>query len=507
MDGQGRVILVGAGPGDPDLITVRGANAIQNADVLIYDYLANPLLLDYTSEDCEKIYVGKKGGDHTATQDEINELIVAKAEAGNCVVRLKGGDPYLFGRGGEEVSVLNIHNVPFEVVPGIPAAVGMAAYAGIPLTDRRHCSQVTIVTGNEDPTKDESSVNWAEIAKFNGTIVVYMGVRNLPRIAQKLLDCGLNGTTPVSLVEWATTPNQRVVTGELETIGHLAEQNGVKAPALIVIGQVNDLRPELQWFESRPLFPKRILVTRSRAQASKLSEKLQELGAEVLEMPVIAIEESESVEELDKAVDELSTYDWVVFTSVNGIDAFMGRIAEAGLDSRAFADVHIATIGSATTERLADFGLNTDLQPPKFTGKTIYEELAKMEELQGRKLLLPRADIASPELRELCTEAGAEVTDLAAYRTVPADFDGDALRELIVAGQIDGVTFTSSSTVKFFVQGLGERFVQEYARQFAALSIGPVTSATLREFGIEPAIEAEQHDIPGLVAAIKNHFH
>jgi len=480
--------------------------AIESADILIYDYLANPRLLAHARADAEKIYVGKKASQHTLKQDDINQLLFDKAATGALVVRLKGGDPYIFGRGSEEMEFLVERGINVEVIPGIPAAIGAAAYAGIPLTDRRHTSSLAFITGHEDPTKPESSVDWEKIATGIGTIVFYMGVKNLPYITRKLMEHGRAGDTPVSIVEWATMPRQRVVTGTLETISRIAAEENITPPALSIVGSVNDLRGRLAWFDLLPLKGKRIVVTRSRTQASALAEKLSALGADVIEMPTIDIVPPESWDEIDNAVRNISEFDWVVFTSVNGVDYFMERVRELGGDARSFAGINVAAIGPATTARLRESGIRPDFQPDKYVAESIFEGLAAQGEITGRKFLMPRADIAREQLPLLLREAGAEVTDIDAYRTVPGAFDVEEMRGLLDSGSVDVVTFTSSSTARNFADRLGKDFVSSIKNKFSGISIGPVTSGTMRESGFEPAAEAVDFTIPGLIDTIINFF-
>jgi len=506
MAAKGKVALVGAGPGDPGLITAHGLELIKKAEVVVYDFLANPALVENAPANAEKIYVGKKGGDHTLEQDGINKLLYEKAAVGNFVVRLKGGDPYIFGRGSEEMSYLVERGIEVEVVPGIPAAIGAAAYAGIPLTDRRYTASLAFITGHEDPTKSESTIHWEHLAKGVGTIVFYMGVKNLPEITKKLMEHGRPAVTPVSVVEWATMPRQRVVSGTLGTIAEVAARENIRPPALTIVGEVNELRGPLGWFEKRPLFGKTVVVTRSRAQASVLVEELRALGAETVEMPTIAIAPPDDYTALDAAVKRVADYDWVVFTSVNGVDAFFARLHAAGRDARALAGVKVASMGPATSQRLLEFGVAADFQPEKFVAEAVFEGLRALEAPAGRKYLLPRADIAREALLDLLRAAGAVVDVVDAYKTVPGDFDADGLRARIAEGAVDAVTFTSSSTARFFVERLGAGFVEENKSKFAAISIGPITSETLRSLGIDPAAESEVHTIPGLVGVLKDFF-
>jgi len=494
----GKVIIAGAGPGDPGMLTLRAKKAIESADVLIYDYLANPEFLGYAPAAAEKIYVGKKGGDHTMKQPDINRLLVEKAREGHVVVRLKGGDPLIFGRGSEEAEHLRENGVPFEIVPGIPAAIGSAATAGIPLTDRRHTSTLAFVTGHEDPTKPGSSIKWEHLAKSAGTIVFYMGVKNLPDIAAKLVEYGRPAETPVGIIRWGTTPKQLVVRGTLENIARVAEENKISPPSLIVVGGVNELYEKLDWFHRRPLFGKTVVVTRSRKQASVLLSRLRELGADAIEMSTIDIRPPESWDETDRTIKNLESYGWIVFTSVNGVEHFMDRLQEQGGDARRLAGIKVAAIGPATAKALVTRGIIPDFQPREYVAESIARGLLEIESVKDVRFLMPRADIAREALPKILQENGAQVDTLPVYRTVPGDFDSDALKKRIEEGGIDAVTFTSSSTARNFVERLGKDFILENRDRFAAISIGPITSATLRELGIEPAVEASEYTIPGL---------
>jgi len=499
VDKKGKVLIVGAGPGDPGLISVKGMESIRRAEVLVYDYLANPLLLEAAPEAAELIYVGKKGASHTMEQEDINRLLGDKAEEGRLVVRLKGGDPYIFGRGSEEAAHLRERGIDFEVIPGIPAALGAAAYAGIPLTDRRHTSTLAFVTGHEDPTKEESSIEWAHLARGVGTLVFYMGVKNLPNIVSKLIENGRPPETPAGLVEWATMPRQRVVRGTLSDIVEKAAKEKIHPPALIIVGGVNLLADSLDWFERRPLYGKKVVVTRSRKQASRLSAGLRDLGADVVEMPAIDTVPPDDWAPVDEAIEKIASFDWLIFTSVNGVEYFMTRLLEKNCDARKLAALKIAAIGPATNEKLLEFGLKADIQPEKYVAESIVDSLAAAGEIKGKNILLARADIARKSLPKLLSESGASVTEVVVYKTIPGDFDADALKALLEAGSVDAVTFTSSSTVNNFVDRLGNDFIMKMKDKFSAVSIGPITSETLRARGLEPAAEAEEFTIPGLV--------
>ncbi|HUT36199.1 MAG TPA: uroporphyrinogen-III C-methyltransferase [Planctomycetota bacterium] len=496
---RGVVLLVGAGPGDPGLITVKGVEALRKADVVVYDALANPRLLREARADAELVCVGKRGGCHTMRQEEINALLVAKGKEGKRVCRLKGGDPFVFGRGGEEALALAEAGVAFEVVPGVTAGIAAPAYAGIPVTHRGLTASVAFITGHEDPTKEASDLAWDKLATAFGTLVVYMGVKNLPHIVEQLVANGLPAATPAAVVQWGTTPRQRTASGTLADIEERAA--GLEAPAVLVVGQVAGLRERLAWFEAGPLFGRRIVVTRARAQASELSEQLEALGAEVVEMPAIRIEPPDDWEPLDQAIAELPTFDWVLFTSVNGVDSFFARLALAGRDARALP--RVAAIGPATSERLTGHGIRPDCQPERFTGAELVAALAAREPLDGRRVLLPRAADVPDTVRKGLEQAGAVVHEVDAYRTVAGGEADEATVARVAAGDVDFVTFTSSSTVRGFAAALGADRLAALPSCIRLVSIGPVTTQAARELGLTIAAEAEAHTIPGLVDALR----
>ena len=499
------VYLVGAGPGDPGLITVKGKECIQKADVIIYDYLASPALLKYARESAELIYVGKKGGDHTLSQDQINALIVEKAKTGVTVTRLKGGDPFIFGRGGEEAEVLFKAGLSFEMVPGVTSAIAAPAYAGIPLTHRKLTSTLAFVTGHEDPQKEETRINWEALATGIGTLVFFMGVKNLPQITRQLLDHGKPPDTPVALVRWGTTPSQVAVSGTLETIVEKVQSAGLKAPALIVVGDVVNLRPTLKWFEKRPLLGKRIIVTRARQQASDLVSRLSDLGAECLEYPTIKIIPPRNPEPLQQAVKNLSTYDWIVFTSVNGVIHFFEQLFAAGKDVRALSRMQTAAIGPATTEQLLKFGLNSDIVPETYRAESVVDAFKAMN-LKGKKILLPRAREARPILPVELTKMGAEVDEIPAYETIKATEKADDLTRQLEEKRVDLITFTSSSTVKNFKALLPAHRFKKLMQGVIIASIGPITTDTAKELDFDVHISAESFTIPGLVEAILQYY-
>jgi uroporphyrinogen III methyltransferase/synthase len=502
---KAKVYLVGAGPGDPGLITVKGRECIQTADVIIYDYLASPALLKHAPPNAEMIYVGKKGGDHTLSQDGINALIVEKSKAGLTICRLKGGDPFIFGRGGEEAEVLVAKDIPFEVVPGVTSAVAAAAYAGIPLTHRKLTATLAFVTGHEDPHKAESSIDWESLARGIGTLVFFMGVKNLPDITQKLIANGKSPDTPVALIRWGTTPGQQTLTGNLDNISERVKKAGLKAPAIIVVGQVVDLRKTLKWFETRPLLGKRVIVTRAREQASDLVRQLSDLGAECLEYPTIKIVPAEDLNPMDEAIENLSAYDWIVFTSVNGVKFFFERLFETGLDVRNLNHIRTAAIGPATAEELFKFGLKSDIIPKNYRAESVVEAFRK-EEVDGKKVLLPRAGEARPVLPVELRNMGAEVDEVTAYLTEKVRDKADLLVSQLEEKTIDMITFTSSSTVKNFKSLLPPDKFTELIDGARIASIGPITTDTASEAGFKVDITAESYTIPGLCEAILKYY-
>jgi uroporphyrinogen III methyltransferase/synthase len=502
---KGTVYLVGAGPGDPGLITVKAVECLKQADVVIYDFLATPKLLNHAREGAEVIYVGKKGGDHTLPQDKINELIAAKAKEGNTVVRLKGGDPFIFGRGGEEAEVLVQQGIPFEIVPGVTSAIAAPAYAGIPLTHRKYNTSVAFITGHEDPTKEASTINWPKLSTSVGTLVFLMGVKNLPTITENLIANGRDPKTPVALVRWGTTSQQATVTGTLETIVAEVEAVGLKPPAIIVVGEVTELRDTLNWFEKRPLLGKTVVVTRARAQASDLVDRLSDLGAECFECPTIKVVPPEDWSPLDAAMDNLADYDWLVFTSVNGVSYFFERLFQRGKDVRALGDVRTAAIGPATAKRLGDFGLTSDIVPETYQAESVIEAFAK-EAMEGKRVLLPRAKEARPILPVELNKMGAVVDAIATYETEQGSENVDTLIKRLEEGSIDIVTFTSSSTVKNFKALLPSDKFESLIQGVIVASIGPITTDTAKELGFKVDITAKDFTIPGLCDAILQHY-
>jgi len=502
---RGTVYLIGAGPGDPGLITVKAKECIQAADVVVYDYLAPPFLLDYAGKNAEIIYVGKKGGDHTLTQDKINLLLVEKAREGKNVARLKGGDPFVFGRGGEEAQELLSYGISYEVIPGVTSAVAAPAYAGIPVTHRDHTSFVSFITGHERPDKKESRMQWDIFAKSDATLVFLMGVKNLSNIVTKLMEYGKPSDTPVALVRWGTTTRQQTVTGTLATIVDAVEKAGLKSPAIIVVGHVVSLRDELTWFDQKPLFGKKIVITRARAQASSLVAELTRLGAQCIEIPTIKITPPEDKTPLEAAIDHLDRYDWLVLTSVNGVKFFFDTLFEKGKDARALGHLKFACIGPVTKERLADHGIISDILPETYQAESVIDAFSGLD-MTGKKVLLPRAKKARTILPEQLTRMGALVDEVTAYETRLADEGKDLLIDMLKAGDIDAVTFTSSSTVTNFLTLLDGQNAPALLEGVILASIGPITSDTIREKGLSPDIEADSFTIDGLLEALLKHY-
>jgi uroporphyrinogen III methyltransferase/synthase len=502
---EAKVYLVGAGPGDPGLITVRGKQCIENSDVIIYDYLASPALLNFASQDSELIYVGKKGGAHTLAQDKINKLIVEKAKTGAIVCRLKGGDPFIFGRGGEEAEELVANAIPFEVVPGVTSAIAAAAYAGIPLTHRKLTATLAFITGHEDPHKIESNINWESLAVGFGTLVFFMGVKNLPDITQKLIANGRSPETPVALVRWGTTPRQTTVIGTLSNISKRVKQTGLKPPAIIVVGEVVQLRKTLKWFEKRPLLGKRIVVTRAQQQASDLTRRLLGLGAECLEFPTIKVVAPNDLAPLDNAVQNLTNYDWIVFTSVNGVKFFFDHLFGKNKDVRALSHLHTAAIGPATADKLFEYGLKSDIVPQNYRAEAVVDAFRKIS-LTGKKILLPRAKEARPVLPVELRKMGAEVDEVTTYLTEKTSVNTDQLIKHLEEKTVDLVTFTSSSTVQNFKDLLPPEKAEQLIQGITFASIGPITTETAIKSGFEVPITAKSYTIPGLCDAIVKYY-
>lgn len=500
MSGKGLVYLVGAGPGDHGLITVKGLDCVRRADVLVYDRLAGQGILSCARPEAELIYVGKGPDRHTMRQEEINSLLVEKARAGKTVTRLKGGDPFVFGRGGEEAETLYQAGIPFEVVPGITSAVAVPAYAGIPVTHRGLTSTFAVITGNEDPDKDGSDIDWERIATGAGTLIFLMGMGNLPSIATRLIRHGRPPGTPAAVIRRGATADQRTITGNLEDIAEKAAREGFTNPAVIVVGEVVSLREKLNWYEKKPLFGCRVLVTRSREQASALSRAVEELGGRAVEFSTISIADPEDFGPLDRAVAGAAGYRWIIFTSVNGVKYFFDRLFKSGGDIRDLKGVNICAIGPKTRDSLAGYGIRVEYVPQEYRAEEIVAGI-RGRISPGDPVLLPRADIARKDLAALLVQEGARVDEVVAYRTVAGEGRREEVGRMLRDGGIDVVTFTSSSTVKNFVSMLGED-VLPLPEGVRVACIGPVTAETARRMGLPVHIEAERYTIEGLLEAI-----
>ncbi len=498
---RGNCILVGAGPGDLGLVTLRAKECIEQAEVLVYDYLCNPEMLDWAPEGAEKIYAGKKAGEHTLSQEEINALLVEKARGGKRVVRLKGGDPFVFGRGGEEAQALAAAGVPFEIVPGVTSAVAGPAYAGIPITHRGSNSHVTFFTGHEDPAKTESSIDYDALRRLGGTQVMLMGVERIGAVAKEMLAHGVRADLPVALIRWATTPRQETLVATLETIARRVAATGFSAPAVAVFGDVVELRGELNWFEKRPLTGERIVVTRTRTQAGALTGQLRSLGAEVLELPTIRIEPPTDLRGFAELVQDAHAYDWIIFTSPNGVNAFFDLFYKLYDDAREIGAAKIAAIGPATGQRIRDFHMHVDLQPEDFVAEALVREFKKLGGVENLRILLARAEKARDVLPKELSAMGGIVDEALAYRTVPESRDRNGVRRRLMDEGADLITFTSSSTVENFMA-----LNLPWPAGMKVASIGPVTSKTARDLGLDVDIEARRHDVPGLVDAIRKHY-
>lgn len=486
------VYLVGAGPGDAGLLTTKARELLEIAEVVIYDRLADEKILNY-APNAEKIYVGKTAGRHTLKQDEINKLLVENSK--KIVVRLKGGDPFVFGRGGEEALTLRENNIDFEIISGVTSAIAVPAYAGIPVTHRGVATSFAVVTGHEDPNKSESGINWEKISTAVDTLIFLMGVENLPKITAKLIEHGLAKNTPAAVIRKGTKFSQQVLVSTLENISAEVAKNKITPPAILVVGDVVNLREKLKWFDTKILFGKKILVTRTRAQASKLSRQLENLGADVVEFPTIKITApSDNFKSLDAAISDIKNFDWLIFTSANGVEKFFERMKNFKLDARALSSAKIAVIGSATAEKLSQFGIIADLVPAEFRAEGLIDALKNS--VRGKNILIARAEVARDVLPVELENFGANVKVAAAYKTVAET------APQIDFSEIELATFTSSSTVENFVAAVGV----DTLKKIKTAAIGPVTAETLKKFGVDADIIAKEFTIRGLVAAIKNFY-
>jgi uroporphyrinogen III methyltransferase/synthase len=501
---QGKVYLVGAGPGREDLITVRGAEIIKIADCVIYDKLANPALLKYTSANTEIIHVPKRIGDASFTQRQINKLLVDKASDGKTVVRLKGGDPCIFGRGAEEAALLAKAGIDFEIVPGVTAAIAAGSYAAVMLTDRNYSSQVLFVTGHEADDKKQSNIDWKLLAKFSGTIVFYMAMGNLPLIADRLIKNGMTENTPAAVIADATFPTQKIVTAPLGRIDHKCKQQKIGPPAVVVIGAAAQSDPNLNWFMKKPLFGKNIVITRDKNGNADFAAKIISRAANPIQFPTIKIIHLTQTNSFLKTLAQLANYEWIIFTSKNGVTVFFDCLQSLEKDARVFASAKIAAIGGKTAATLTRFGIRPDFVPTVFTGKELAGQLIEFTSLKGRKILLLRSQIASDELVDLLKQTGAKITEQPVYTIETEKNESAPLTEKISAGSIDWLTFTSPSSVNGFFEQIPLNVVKESVVKVA--SIGPVTSRQLQNLDVKVDVTATQHTIDGMLAAIEETY-
>ena len=504
MSKIGTVYLVGAGPGDPGLLTRRGGELLARADTIVYDALCNPDLLRLAPDTAEIIYGGKRANQHALTQDQLNELLVKHAKLGKTVIRLKGGDPFLFGRGGEEAERLAKAKIQFEIVPGVTSISAVPAYAGIPTTHRDHCSSITVLTGHEQPGKPNTAINWAHVASEPGTKIILMGIERLRDITEQLLKNKLAANTPAALIRWGTTGRQQTLTGTLGDIADTAEKEKFEAPAIIIVGGVVGLREKLRWFDQKPLFGQRVVVTRTRAQASALTAQLTELGADVLEIPTIKITEPDDKHRLKDGLLGLGSYQWLIFTSPNGVDRFFDYFFRAFEDLRELGGCRIAALGPATTAKLEALHMKVDLMPKDYTAAGVAQAFADSKEfdIENENIGLFRAQVANPELPKALEALRAIVDDIPVYKTIPETEDRTGTVARMEAEGAHWITFTSSSTVENFDARFGlAKTLKQHAMQ--PISIGPETTRTLEALGVEPALEANPHSIPGVVEALR----
>lgn len=502
MKDKGMVYLVGAGPGASDLVTVKGRSLIGKCDVLVYDYLVYDELLTWTPPGCEKVYVGKRSGFHSKPQQEIEKLLIGHAREGKTVVRLKGGDPFIFGRGGEEAEALKEAGIPFEVVPGVTASLATAAFMGFPLTHREDSSSVVMVTGHEDPAKPETVIDWGKYAGLGATLCIYMGMTNLKRISRELLGAGMAGDTPVAVVRWATLPRQESCFGTLATIARRVAEQGIKPPAMIIIGPVVRDSPVYSWYESKPLFGKRVVVTRTRRQASKLVRKLTGLGADVMELPMIRVRPAVDEEVKREVFSGLGSYDWIVFTSRNGVRYFFDLLLEEHRDLRSLGFARIAAVGPSTAREVEKCHLAVDLVPEKHTGSDLAEALIETGSMENAKILMVKGNLGGADLIKRLEEVWAMVDRFEVYKTEPTDLSLHPVAKRFREMGAHAITFTSSSTVKSFVRQARSLQMKPGAVTPKSFSIGPVTSRTMADLRIPLTREARKSTLDSLIEAL-----
>lgn len=500
----GKVVLVGAGPGDEGLLTIKGKRCLEQADVVVYDHLANAQMTRFSRSDAELIYVGKKSGSFILSQDDINKLLIEKAQTGKLVVRLKGGDPFVFGRGGEEVQALSEAKIPFSIVPGVTSAVGVSAYAGIPLTHRERASTISIVTGSVGNAPDSLPIDWKELAKWPGTLVFLMGARKLKSIAENLIKYGKKPETPIAVIQWGTLPKQKTWTSVLGDIVQTVEKHTIKPPALTIVGDVVALKDTLDWYETLPLFGKNIVITRPEEQSEGFRELLLEKGANPISFPVIKTYPPESWSLLDDAIGRLSSYHGLIFTSVNGVSYFLDRLHFLDKDIRELKGVRLYAIGPKTAKAVKDLGIKVDVVPENYVAESLLESIGK-EPVKGKRFLLPRATIARETLPNELRKNGAKIDVAPAYQTLAnKDVDKEALKK-IMDGEIDVITFTASSTVDNFFKLAGKDSLSSLKNVVVAC-IGPITAKTAEKHGLTPTVIPEKYTIESLVLALENHY-
>jgi uroporphyrinogen III methyltransferase/synthase len=519
---KGKVYLIGAGPGDVGLLTIKGMKCLQKAEVVMYDFHLNAQILNYINHDAEFIYAGKRGGHHAMTQEEINQAIVDKAKEGKIVCRLKGGDPFVFGRGGEEAEVLVNEGIEFEVIPGVSSSIAAPAYAGIPLTHRKYSSSFAVITGNEDITKPESSIDWSKFSNGFDTLVFLMGVKNISAITSKLIEHGKSPDTPTAVVRWGTRPDQKTVVSTLKDIAEIIKKEKIQPPAVMVIGDVVKLRDTLKWYETKPLFGHRVLITR---EYTKDYEPLEDLGAEIFGFPTIEISPPESYKELDESIDKVETYNWIIFTSVNGFQYFMQRLLYINKDVRDLKGIKICAIGTKTADSIKNYGIKVDLIPEEFNaeglisaivqkcGSAEVQKSKRAEEktselpnfrasvLKGLKILLPRAEIAREVFPEKVRELGGEIDTPTAYRAIKPEKHGKRLKRFLKEGRISVATFTSAATFNNFVDIMGEDAI-DTLRDITIAVIGPVTANAIEKAGLKVSIMPKEATIKAMVDEI-----
>lgn len=503
---NGIVYLVGAGPGNPDLLTVRAKALLESAEVLVYDYLVHPAFVHFLPEACEQICVGKRKGFHSKKQEEIQEILIAKAKEGKRVVRLKGGDPFLFGRGGEEAKALAAQGIDFEVVPGISAAMGASAFGGIPLTNRNTNATLVFVTGHEDPEKMDTTVDWESLPKKNATICVYMGVANLGSISERLVRGGFERSTPVACVEWATLGHQRICRGTLDTITEVAETFGLKAPAIIIVGETVAMSEETSWFEKKPLQGRRLVVTRSQGQASELSSMLEKLGAEVIGLPLISISRNIEPQTAEDVFSEIASYDWLVFSSPNGVRYFFEAFFEKFEDIRSLGFLRIAAVGKSTAKEIKKFFVTTDLIPEEANAESLAEALVATDSLDSAKILVVAGNLGRDVLLDKLEEARAIVDRFEVYKTEQTDLSENPSAKQFRELGADGIIFTSSSGVRSFVDQAKSLQLSDEALRPKTISIGPITSSAMKQIGMPVDLEAKEASLESLVESVVKRF-